>query len=514
MLRRGDTPSKHSITGRLFRVAFQYYILVAIALTGLLVIGEYLSARSALREEMRTYQHAFAGPLASALWAIDTTKLDAIATGMIEIPAIFGVRISDPTNGHVFVTATTHRGTIRVGRDDELEAVWAELARNAVVRHTFAIPYTHETGTTVLGHAELLSSWTHLVERIKGQASLIFAISLFKEMVLWGIFLLAGQRLLGRPLRQLIAALGSNQPDRPAKIVFPPDTARTIAGTELMVVRDVFNALVDRVSDQRAQLLAANSRLEDQVAERTQALEQANRSLQENAQRLTASNTELEQFAYVASHDLRQPLRMVASYMALLERQYGDRLDDDARTFIGFARDGAARMDRLILDLLSLSRIGRTDKTFQPTPFARVAADALRPLEEDLGAVGGKVTIAPDLPVVMGDSDELVRLMTNLVGNALKYRSPDRAIEIAIGWNAGRDGQPVLWVRDNGIGIAPEHYDRVFLIFQRLQAGTTCEGTGIGLAICKKIVERHGGRIWVDSTVGSGSTFFFTLPAA
>lgn len=511
---RGDTPSRHSVTGRLFRVAFQYYVIVAVALTGLLVFGEYLSARSTLREEMRTYQHAFTGPLASALWAIDVAKLESIATGMVEIPAILGVRITDPANGHVFAIATSRRGEIQVGRDERLDAVWAELAGEAGIRHAFAIPYTHETGTTVLGHAELLSSSHYLVERIKGQTALIFAISLFKEMVLWGIFLLVGQRLLGRPLRHLISALDSNQPDHPAKITFPPDTTRTIAGTEWMVVRDAFNALVDRVSDQRAQLLAANNRLEDQVAERTQALEQANRSLRENAQRLTASNAELEQFAYVASHDLRQPLRMVTSYMALLERQYGDRFDDDARTFIGFARDGAARMDRLILDLLSLSRIGRTDKAYQPTPFARVVADALLPLEAELATARGTVTIAPDLPVVMGDSDELVRLMTNLVGNALKYRSPDRAIEIAIGSSAGEDGQLMLWVRDNGIGIAPEHYDRVFLIFQRLQTGAACEGTGIGLAICKKIVERHGGRIWVESTLGGGSTFFFTLPAA
>lgn len=508
---RGDTPS---ITGRLFRVAFQYYVIIAVALTGLLVVGEYLSARSALRDEMRTYQQAFTGPLGAALWAIDTNRLDAIAAGIVEIPAVVGIRISDPANGHVFVTATTHRGNIRIGRDDLAEAAWTELAKKAAVHHTFDIPYTHETGTAVLGRAEMLSGREHLFDRIEGQSILIFAISLFKEAVLWGIFLLVGQRLLGRPLRHLIAALKANHSDQPTKIAFPPDTTRIIAGTDLMVVRDAFNALVDRVSDQRAQLLAANSRLEDQVAERTRALEQANRSLQENAQRLAASNTELEQFAYVASHDLRQPLRMVTSYMALLERNYGDRLDEDARSFIGFARDGAARMDRLILGLLSLSRIGRTETKDEPTPFARVVADALLPLEEDLKAAGGKVTIAPDLPIVMGDSDELVRLMSNLIGNALKYRSPDRAVEIAIGWSAGGDGKLVVWVRDNGIGIAPEHYDRVFLIFQRLQTAAACEGTGIGLAICKKIVERHGGRIWVEPTEGGGTTFFFTLPAA
>ncbi|MBV5335894.1 hypothetical protein JZU48_02515, partial [bacterium] len=233
-------------------------------------------------------------------------------------------------------------------------------------------------------------------------------------------------------------------------------------------------------------------------------------------QELARSNAELEQFAYVASHDLREPLRQVSSYVTLLERHLadksGDLLDDDAREFMAVVRRGATRMNRLILDLLEYSRLGRIERPTASVALSHVADDAIGCLADVIRDGDAEVAIPDRLPDVVGDHDELVRLFQNLIGNAIKYRHPDRppAVTVAV----ERDGS--YWkvsVSDNGIGIAPEHFERIFRIFQRLHGHGRYEGTGIGLASAKKIVERLGGRIWLESEVDLGSTFFFTLPA-
>jgi light-regulated signal transduction histidine kinase (bacteriophytochrome) len=234
------------------------------------------------------------------------------------------------------------------------------------------------------------------------------------------------------------------------------------------------------------------------------------------AAELKRSNTELEQFAYVASHDLREPLRMIASYITLLERRYLAKLDDDAREFIAFARDGAERMDRLIRDLLEYSRIGRIAQPMVAQPLKPLLDEALLTLRMKLEEAGADLRLDPGLdavPPVFVCRDEVARLFQNLVGNAAKYRAPGRPPVIAISATV-EAGWVSVAVADNGIGISPENYDRVFLIFQRLHGRNQYEGTGIGLSICKKIVERHGGRIWVESEPGKGSTFRFTLPPA
>jgi signal transduction histidine kinase len=241
---------------------------------------------------------------------------------------------------------------------------------------------------------------------------------------------------------------------------------------------------------------------------------QADESLRHQAEELARSNTELEQFAYVASHDLREPLRMIASFVDLLGRRYGDRLDQDGLDFIAFAREGAARMDRLVLDLLDYSRIGRICKPMQTVDLGVLTDRVVRALTLKIAESGADIVLpTPPLPNVTGDPDELVRLLQNLIDNAIKYREPSRPVRVTV--SAERHGGEVtIAVADNGIGIDPQYYDRIFGIFQRLHTRESFEGTGIGLAICKKIVERHGGRIWVNSVPGAGSTFFFTLPTA
>ncbi|MBI2186134.1 MAG: nitrate- and nitrite sensing domain-containing protein [Acidobacteria bacterium] len=229
------------------------------------------------------------------------------------------------------------------------------------------------------------------------------------------------------------------------------------------------------------------------------------------ATELERSNAELEQFAYVASHDLQEPLRMVASYTQLLGRRYQGKLDRDADEFIGFAVEGVTRMRELINDLLAYSRVGRQEPDFEPTDLRVVVERALANLSVAVSENGAAVS-CDDLPTVRGDKVQLTELFQNLIGNALKFRRDDPP---RIRISAARDEARREWaiaVCDNGIGMEHEHLERIFLIFQRLHSRRNYPGTGIGLAIAKKIVERHGGRIWAESEPGRGSTFHFAIP--
>ena len=223
------------------------------------------------------------------------------------------------------------------------------------------------------------------------------------------------------------------------------------------------------------------------------------------------SQKELEQFAYVASHDLQEPLRMVASYTELLGKRYRGNLDDRADKYIGYAVDGAKRMQALINDLLTYSRIGTRGKPFEPTDCGAVVREAIGNLQSSVDESGAQI-VQGKLPMLRADRMQLVQVFQNLIANAIRYRSeaPPR-IEISAERHA------TTWtfsVRDNGIGIAPEFLERIFIIFQRLHSRNEADGNGIGLAIVKKIVERHGGQVWVESQPGQGSTFLFTLRAA
>ncbi|CAA7618566.1 putative Sensor histidine kinase [Magnetospirillum sp. UT-4] len=346
---------------------------------------------------------------------------------------------------------------------------------------TVIIAFTRstETGWSV----GISTPWTVVLTETLGTLALLYGtVGLLLLAGVAAAWMIGGQ--IGRSVRDLTApalALGSGDPvvalDRgPAEAV---EVGRALKAVE-------------------SELNRYRHDLESLVAERTEALE--------------ASNRELERFAYVASHDLQEPLRMVVSYVDLLSRRHGDRLDDEAREFIGFAREGAFRMSNLIKDLLEYSRIGQHDRVNVAIDLGQVVREALENLQALTTETDGKVRIVGQLPVLSGNPVELIRVFQNLIGNALKYRAPDVAPRVTIEAEPG-DGEWIIRVADNGIGIDPQYRETIFGLFQRLHARHEFQGTGIGLTSAKKIVELHGGRIWVeDGPGGVGSTFCVALP--
>ncbi len=280
------------------------------------------------------------------------------------------------------------------------------------------------------------------------------------------------------------------------------DYQRKITGTgppELSRLADDVDAMRQQIAADLAEVGAARERIE-----------WVNGQLQRQAEELIRSNRDLEQFAYVASHDLQEPLRKVASFCQLLQRRYAGQLDERADQYIAFAVDGAQRMQRLINDLLAFSRIGRVTAGFTEVDLDRVMAEVSSQTDSAREYAGGEL-VFHDLPTVLGEDALLTNLLTNLVSNSFKFRRPGVPPRVEV--SARRVGDEwEISCADNGIGIEPEFADKIFVIFQRLHSKDAYPGTGIGLAIAKKIVEYHGGRIWIDVEATEGTVIRFTLP--
>jgi len=309
------------------------------------------------------------------------------------------------------------------------------------------------------------------------------------------------EEMLGRPEREFLG-----QEDQSS--LFLPVSPEPVRIGELQVRRrngSTFYAYYLRTPIMEDQtLLGAVVILKDITRQK-----QTQESLSRQARELARSNADLEQFAYVASHDLQEPLRMVANYTQLLARRYKDKLDQDALDFINYAVDGAVRMQGLINDLLQYSRVGTRGKKFAPVDCSDVLGTAIANLRRSIEESRAIIT-NEDLPTIVADGAQLAQLFQNLIGNALKFHG-EEAPRVHISCRQD-NGEWLFSVTDNGIGIDPQYKERIFIIFQRLHGLSEYAGTGIGLAICKKIIERHGGRIWVDSELGKGAKFSFTIP--
>ncbi|MEU2556100.1 ATP-binding protein [Streptomyces sp. NPDC013313] len=350
-----------------------------------------------------------------------------------------------------------------------------DALRRAMTRQQDHLRIEREASTRTLKRAETLRNWMFAVIAVL--------------IVLVAVLISEGLR---RGVTGPLTRLGSA-----ARDVAQGRFDRSLAGTGPADLRQ----LAHDVEAMRQRLVA-----ELEFSERTRTL------LDEQAEDLKRSNTELEQFAYVASHDLQEPLRKVSSFTQLLQRRYGGQLDAKADQYIAFAVDGANRMQTLINDLLAFSRVGRVHNDHQTVDLESVMSKALDNLSVSIEETGAEITHDP-LPTVVGDATQLGMLWQNLLSNAIKFRSPDRPPRVHVG-AVSDAGVWTFSVTDNGIGIAPEFHEKVFVLFQRLHTKDAYPGTGIGLAMCKKVVEFHDGTIGIDPDRTTGTRVVFTLPAA
>jgi signal transduction histidine kinase len=365
-----------------------------------------------------------------------------------------------------------------LAKDRELQDIVTAIRNDGKLTEV-ALPVV--TGEDVIGKVTVGLSEARVHAEIVEAVLFIVALNLTGAIALGAVLFIASKRWILDPVTGLAQA-----------------TARIATG-------DLSIRVQTRASGEMGQLVESFNRMAADLSGTTVSKE----ALEEKAAELARSNAELEQFAYVASHDLQEPLRMVASFVQLLEHRYKGKLDEEAGEFIAFAVEGATRMKKLINDLLALSRVGAGDRELRSVEAEAALEQAMGSLKETIEANGAVITHDP-LPAVVANATELAGLFARLIDNAIKFRGPEPpCIHVGV---ERMNGEVHISVRDNGMGIAPEHFDKIFRLFQRLNSRERYPGTGIGLAECKKIVERVGGRIWVESQPGEGATFHFTVP--
>ena len=314
-------------------------------------------------------------------------------------------------------------------------------------------------------------------------------------IVLSAVMAFSMAQSISRPIKQLsegAAKIGSGNLDLKLAIDQKDEIGRLSRSFEKMT-RDLKSITASR----------------DELNKEIDIRKKAETALLKTAEDLARSNKDLEQFAYVASHDLQEPLRAVAGFMGLLKKQFGDAMNETAKEYMDFAVEGAERMQRLIDDLLAYSRVGTKGRKFAMFPMKESFNDAIKNLKIAIDEANASVACG-DMPEIYGDASQMTQLLQNLVGNAIKFHGPKKP-EITV-TALRKDEHWQISVADNGIGIEPQYFERIFLIFQRLHGRTQYKGTGIGLAVCKRIVERHGGKIWVESKPNEGTVFYFTIP--
>ncbi|HET9171664.1 MAG TPA: ATP-binding protein [Actinospica sp.] len=448
--------------------------------------GDLVDEETGVRGYLLTHDPAFlqpyaAGQTAQAADARQIGNLEPAGSPVLGDLASIEQSVTAWTNTYAApfihsIAAGTPVGDARLAASktafDRLRAKFAGITADLTAQH--------RADQANLAHIERVRDWTFIGMLATFLATVCAVVILVRTAVL---------RPLNR-LRQEAEAVREGSFDAPLSSTGPRDIRALGIGMEAM--RSRLATAIAATERQRAILHEQKEILDSQAAE------------------LRRSNEELEQFAYVASHDLQEPLRKVSSFCQLIEKRYGELLDDRGKQYIDYAVDGAKRMQTLINDLLAFSRVGRIDDRSEPVELQSLITGVLDGLEYTVRETKATVAVPQALPTVTGNPTLLGMLLQNLIGNALKFRAP----EIDIAWQPAPDhvGLAQLAVTDNGIGIAPEFAEKVFVIFKRLHGREAYAGTGIGLALCKKIAEHHGGRIWIDTTWTSGTRVLFTLP--
>jgi PAS domain S-box-containing protein len=366
----------------------------------------------------------------------------------------------------------------------EEQAQLIDLANSAIL----VVNYPHDEITFWNGGAEALYGWSR--EEAIGRCSYELLHTEFSQ-----------------PLEEIQEILATDERWRGELRQTCKDGRQVIVASQWSVRRDAAGRPVAYLKLNTD--VTARRRAEAELRQTAEELARSNSELMRLTDELARSNSELEQFTHVASHDLQEPLRMVSSYTQLLARRYSGRLDEDADEFIAYAVDGANRMQGLIEDLLAYARVGSRGRELEPVDLQAIVTQLLESMSATLADSGGRVQVG-ELPMVMADPTQIRQLFQNLIGNAVKYRR-DEPLLVEVSAEL-QDGDWTFRVRDNGIGFESQYAEQVFSMFKRLHTRVEYEGTGIGLAICKKIVDRHGGNIWAESEPGQGSTFAFTIP--
>lgn len=468
---------------------------------GLFVFHELKTFRQSLYTRVTILADVLALNSAVALDFDDRERAMEILDGMAAAPSIIAAGLYTK-QGELFASYSRRKAPVNMPAAPEADT--PRFAQD----HLFLYRPVIRDGQTI-GTIGLVASSEELHERLVSYgkiSGMVLAVCIGLAALL-GYFL---QRMISKPVTNLAATalLISEGKDYSVRAVAETDD-------ELGQLAASFNHMLAGIHERDSTLVAANRELKHQIDARMQA-EKDLKSLNEELERrvenrtgeLRRSNKELEQFAYVASHDLQEPLRMIVSYLQLLDRRYRDKLDGEGTQFMQFAVEGGQRMQTLIHDLLAFSRVRASKKPFEPVDLNRLMPTILANLKVALAESGATIT-QDKLPTVNGDPTHLAQLFQNLIANGIKFRSkqPPR---IHITAERGKSEWRCC-VQDNGIGIDPQYFERIFVIFQRLHGRDDYPGTGIGLAVCKRIAELHGGHISVESEPGKGSKFCFTI---
>ena len=448
---------------------------VTLATTGFQLYRDYRSGLADIEKRFAYISSAYLESLSESVWVHDEVQILLQLEGLTHMPDL----------EHL---------AIRI--DGKLKWEVGERHSQKILHAVFPLQRHYRQQPVELGTLEVTAGLDGLHRRLIHKVAAILLYNSIEVFLVAGVLLFLFNFMVGLPLARIAAYLQALKLN--GEKPHPLAISRRLREAD----QDELEYVVESINLMTRKLSQAHQELEGKVRERTAELEAATHLLQR-------SNRDLQDFAHIISHDLKEPLRMVSSYLQLLDRRYRGKLDQSADEFIGFAVDGAQRMAAMIDGLLEYSRVESKGAAFAEIDLEHVLADALNNLQVAVEESAAEITHGP-LPTVAADAAQMERLLQNLLGNALKFRQeapPKVRIE------ARRQNREwVVSVADDGIGIPPDKTENIFAMFQRLHTREEYPGTGIGLAVCKRIVERHGGRIWVESKPGEGAVFYFSLP--